>query len=49
MNQARRGGHAVFGEVVEGMDLLNKISMVDTDGQDRPVNAVVMKKVTIER
>ena len=49
MNQARKGGHAVFGEVVEGMDLIDKISMCNTDASDRPEHDIVMKKVTIIR
>jgi peptidyl-prolyl cis-trans isomerase A (cyclophilin A) len=41
--------HSVFGEVVEGMDIVKKIGGVKTGGQDRPVTAVVINKVTIER
>ena len=49
MNQMRKGGHAVFGEVVEGMDLVNKISITNTDARDRPEHDIIMKKVTIVR
>ena len=41
--------HTVFGEVVEGMDVIKKIGTVRTGHQDRPVTPVVMNKVTITR
>ncbi|MGE3841469.1 MAG: peptidylprolyl isomerase [Vicinamibacterales bacterium] len=41
--------HSVFGEVVEGMDVIKKIGSVRVGRQDRPVEDVVMQKVTIER
>lgn len=42
------GKHPVFGKVVEGMDVVDEIVAVHTDGQDRPVEDVVVKKVTIK-
>jgi cyclophilin family peptidyl-prolyl cis-trans isomerase len=44
------GRHAVFGKVVEGMDVVKKIGKTPvTKPGDRPVTDVVMNKVTIER
>ncbi len=41
--------HSVFGEVVEGMDVLRAIGKVPTGPNDRPVKPVVMKTIRIER
>lgn len=39
--------HAVFGKVVEGMDVVRAIGKTKTGAQDKPVQDVVMKKITI--
>ncbi|MBT3408649.1 peptidylprolyl isomerase [archaeon] len=41
------GKHALFGEVVEGLDVLDKIGAVQTGAQDKPLDDVVMKKVSV--
>jgi len=42
------GGYSVFGQVYEGMDVVDAIAKVQTGAKDRPMSPVVMKKVTIE-
>lgn len=39
--------HAVFGKVIEGMDVVRAIGKVKTKAQDKPVQDVVIKKITI--
>ena len=39
--------HPVFGQIVEGMDVVNAISTTSTDGNDRPRTPVKMIKVTV--
>jgi peptidyl-prolyl cis-trans isomerase A (cyclophilin A) len=43
------GRHTIFGEVVEGMDIIEKIGAVKTGANDRPVTPVVVNKLTILR
>ena len=43
------GRHAIFGEVVEGMDIVYKIAQAKTLPGDRPAEDILVKKVTISR
>ncbi len=42
-------GHTIFGEVVEGYDVVDQISKVKTYPGDKPVEPIILKKVTIQR
>jgi peptidyl-prolyl cis-trans isomerase A (cyclophilin A) len=41
-------GHTIFGAVVQGYDVVEKISKVDVDGNDRPLKPVIINSVVIE-
>lgn len=41
--------HAVFGEVVEGMDVVEAIGATETDGQDKPTTPIEIESVSIDR
>jgi peptidyl-prolyl cis-trans isomerase A (cyclophilin A) len=43
------GKHTIFGEVVEGQNIVTKISLVPKGGQDKPHKPVVLESVVIER
>jgi len=40
--------HPVFGKVIEGMDVVDKIGKVETDSRDKPLEDVVINKITLE-
>jgi peptidyl-prolyl cis-trans isomerase A (cyclophilin A) len=41
--------HTVFGEVIDGMDVVSKIGKTSTADRDRPRKDIVIETVTIER
>lgn len=41
--------HTIFGEVIEGSDVVDRISQVRTGRADRPVQDVVIERVEIDR
>jgi peptidyl-prolyl cis-trans isomerase A (cyclophilin A) len=43
------GNHTIFGEVVEGQDIVNKISTLPRDRKDRPSQDVIISAIRIER
>jgi len=42
------GKYTVFGQVIEGMDVVEKIGSVPTDSRDRPLKDVILERVRIE-
>lgn len=43
------GAYTVFGEVIEGMDVVDKIQVVETDRNDRPLEDIVVMKMIVEQ
>jgi peptidyl-prolyl cis-trans isomerase A (cyclophilin A) len=43
------GKHTIFGEVIEGADVVQAISQAKTDRRDRPASDVVIESVVIDR
>ena len=41
-NEHLNGHHPVFGKVVKGMDVVDEISQVETDSNDKPIEDVVI-------
>jgi cyclophilin family peptidyl-prolyl cis-trans isomerase len=43
----RGWGYAVFGKVVKGMDVVDKIAKIPTDGGDVPTQTIMIESVTV--
>ena len=39
---------AAFGKVTSGLEILDKIQNVETDSDDKPLNDVVIEKITVD-
>ena len=42
------GFYAAFGKVIEGMDVVNAISQLDTDENGKPLDTIKIKKMTVD-
>lgn len=42
------GKHAIFGQVIKGQEVVNNISMVQRDKNDRPLKPILIKSIKIQ-
>jgi cyclophilin family peptidyl-prolyl cis-trans isomerase len=43
------GKHTVFGQVTEGMDVVQRIGTTETDARDRPVEPIALETIEVEQ
>jgi peptidyl-prolyl cis-trans isomerase B (cyclophilin B) len=43
------GKHTAFGRVVDGLDVLDRIEAIPTDGRDRPTTPVTIERVELQQ
>ncbi len=43
------GEYAAFGKVTSGLDIIDQIESVKTNGQDKPLTDVVIEKITVDK
>jgi peptidyl-prolyl cis-trans isomerase A (cyclophilin A) len=48
LNYPSMGGYAVFGKVIEGMDVVDQIKAVATRGANVPVEPITIQSATAE-
>lgn len=46
--QPMQSKHPVFGKVTQGMQIVDKIAKVQKDSQDKPVEDIIIKSITIK-
>lgn len=46
-NNSLDGKHPVFGKVIEGLEIVDQISNVEVDEDDRPIEEIVINKATV--
>ena len=42
------GAYAAFGQIIEGMDVVDEIVAADTDANDKPYDDQIMQTVTVD-